>query len=284
LILNSFISGGGGGGAGTVTSVSVVTANGVSGSVATATTTPAITLTLGAITPTSVNGITLSGTGGTTMTFPSTTASVARIDAAQTFAGTQTFSGSVNLTQNNTQVLSVGSASFVFRLTSGSGNTQAQTIIDVDNSLTSVGAQAFGFTTGQGLIFTVSNSERRILRCALKVVNTVNTVGAEVGDLGIYTQTAGATAALRVTVGASAMTLIDAYDIALNTTTGTKIGTATTQKLGFWNATPIVQPATGGAASTFAANTSLIANDTATFDGYTIGQVVKALRNAGILA
>lgn len=39
---------------GTVTSVSVVTANGVSGSVATSTSTPAITLTLGAITPTSV--------------------------------------------------------------------------------------------------------------------------------------------------------------------------------------------------------------------------------------
>ena len=41
-------------GGGTVTQVSVVTANGVSGSVATSTTTPAITLTLGAITPTSV--------------------------------------------------------------------------------------------------------------------------------------------------------------------------------------------------------------------------------------
>ncbi len=41
--------------AGTVTTVSVVTANGVSGSVATPTTTPAITLTLGAITPTSIN-------------------------------------------------------------------------------------------------------------------------------------------------------------------------------------------------------------------------------------
>jgi hypothetical protein len=39
---------------GSVTSVSVTTANGVSGSVATATTTPAITLTLGAITPSSV--------------------------------------------------------------------------------------------------------------------------------------------------------------------------------------------------------------------------------------
>lgn len=42
------------GGGGTVTSVSVTTANGVSGSVATSTSTPAITLTLGAITPTSI--------------------------------------------------------------------------------------------------------------------------------------------------------------------------------------------------------------------------------------
>lgn len=45
------------GGGGSVTSVSVVTANGVSGSVATATTTPAITLTLGAITPSKVTAI-----------------------------------------------------------------------------------------------------------------------------------------------------------------------------------------------------------------------------------
>ncbi len=48
--------------------------------------------------------------------------------------------------------------------------------------------------------------------------------------------------------------------------------------------TPIVQPTTAIAAATFVANTSLIANDTATFDGYTIGQVVKALRNLGWLA
>lgn len=50
------------GGTGTVTSVSVTTANGVSGTVATATTTPAITLTLGAITPSAVqvSGLTAS--------------------------------------------------------------------------------------------------------------------------------------------------------------------------------------------------------------------------------
>ena len=37
-------------------------------------------------------------------------------------------------------------------------------------------------------------------------------------------------------------TLTDPADIALGTTTGTKIGTATTQKLGFYNTTPVVQP------------------------------------------
>jgi hypothetical protein len=39
------------------------------------------------------------------------------------------------------------------------------------------------------------------------------------------------------------LTVTDANDIAFGTTTGTKIGTATTQKLGFYDATPVVQPA-----------------------------------------
>ena len=41
------------------------------------------------------NTITFSGTDATTMTFPATDASIARIDAAQTFTGTQTFAGAV---------------------------------------------------------------------------------------------------------------------------------------------------------------------------------------------
>ena len=60
-------------GTGTVTTVSVATANGFSGTVANATTTPAITIIAGAITPTSVNGLTLASqaigftiAGGTT--------------------------------------------------------------------------------------------------------------------------------------------------------------------------------------------------------------------------
>lgn len=41
---------------------------------------------------------------------------------------------------------------------------------------------------------------------------------------------------------AGGITMPDATSIALNATTGTKLGTATNQKLGFWNATPVVQP------------------------------------------
>jgi hypothetical protein len=40
----------------------------------------------------------------------------------------------------------------------------------------------------------------------------------------------------------SLLHLADAGNITVGTTTGTKIGTATTQKLGFYNATPVVQP------------------------------------------
>lgn len=60
--------------------------------------------------------------------------------------------------------------------------------------------------------------------------------------------------------------------------------TTNSSKIGFYTATPVTQPTTGITASTFTANTSGIADDTATFDGYTIGQVVAALRNLGILA
>jgi hypothetical protein len=68
------------------------------------------------------------------------------------------------------------------------------------------------------------------------------------------------------------------------TVTGMKLGTATSQKIGFWNATPIVQPTTGVAAATLASNAGTTLTSTDTFDGYTLQQVVRALRNTGLLA
>ena len=53
----------------------------------------------------------------------------------------------------------------------------------------------------------------------------------------------------------------DGINLTLGTSTGTKIGTATTQKLGFYNVTPIIQPAGAGqAAATAQSQTSLTDN------------------------
>jgi hypothetical protein len=68
------------------------------------------------------------------------------------------------------------------------------------------------------------------------------------------------------------------------TGTGTKIATATTQKIGFWNATPIVQPTTAVAAATVVSGSGGNVKHDDTFDGYTVEQVVRALRNTGLLA
>lgn len=76
----------------------------------------------------------------------------------------------------------------------------------------------------------------------------------------------------------------DARNIILGSTTGTKLGTATTQKLGFWGASPVVQPTTAGASATRVGGGGAALTDTDTFDGYTIAQIVKALRNIGALA
>lgn len=75
----------------------------------------------------------------------------------------------------------------------------------------------------------------------------------------------------------------DTMNIILATGTGTKIGTATGQKLSFWNKAPIIQPTTAISAAAFVANSSGIADDTATFGGYTIGKIAAALINVGIL-
>jgi len=72
------------------------------------------------------------------------------------------------------------------------------------------------------------------------IVSVTN--NTEFGQLAFKVQNSG-TLSTRLTLQAATLTLADAVNIAVNTTTGTKIGTATTQKLGFYNATPVVQPA-----------------------------------------
>jgi hypothetical protein len=81
------------------------------------------------------------------------------------------------------------------------------------------------------------------------------------------------------------ITVANTVNFVFNTGTGTKFGTGTGQKIAFWNKTPIVQPTTAnttGLARTGTGGTNI--TDTNTFGGYTVGQVVAALQNVGILA
>jgi len=73
--------------------------------------------------------------------------------------------------------------------------------------------------------------------------------------------------------------------LAVDSGSGLTIATSTSQKLGFWNKTPVVQPTTSVTAATVVHNAggNTIKTDD-TFGGYTLAQVVGALRLIGILA
>lgn len=141
------------GGGGTVTNVSVVTANGVSGTVANPTTTPAITLALGAITPTSVaasgsvTGSNLSGTntGDQTIT----------LTGDVTGSGTGSFAATIaNDAVTNSKLANVATATIKGRVSSGTGDpedltgTQATTLLDTfTSSLKGLAPASGGGTT-----------------------------------------------------------------------------------------------------------------------------------------
>ena len=80
------------------------------------------------------------------------------------------------------------------------------------------------------------------------------------------------------------------HDLIIGTSTGTKIGTATGQKIGFFNATPVVQQNTTGTTTGTSAGSGTALHANATITGgvgstaYTVGDIVKALKQLGLLA
>ena len=151
----------GGGGSGTVTSVSVTTANGVSGTVATSTTTPAISLTLGAITPTSVNGVTLSGSSTPSITVVGSSSLAGSNTGDQTSvtgnAGTATALQNSRLIGIATGDVASSGASF----NGTANNTNIYTLATVNSNVGTFGSATQTpvlVANAKGLITSVSNT------------------------------------------------------------------------------------------------------------------------------
>ena len=128
--------------------------------------------------------------------------------------------------------------------------------------------QRWGYTAGSQNLYNLTLKTAvspGIVRYSFSMLNSGTSYNdvlvLDTGNVGIGTASPS-----------SLLHLADAGDITVGTTTGTKIGTATTQKLGFYNATPVVQP-------------TAVANATTAVDVITqLNDLLAKLRTLGIIA
>lgn len=98
------------------------------------------------------------------------------------------------------------------------------------------------------------------------------------------------TLAISIADSTGLITIANGKNVAVGTTTGTKFGTSASQKIGFFNATPVAQQNTTGTTAGFTAGAGTAVLSDSTFTGntgtkaYTIGDIVRALKNLGLLA
>ena len=135
----------------------------------------------------------------------------------------------------------------VIKIVAGSGGVGGNLINCLDassNSLFAVAANgngvAIGHTSPSAAFHVIKTTEQ--LRLGYDGSNYFSTTVGSTG--GVTFDAVGSGAGFTFS---DDVTLADAKNLIFNTTTGTKIGTATTQKLGFFNATPIARPASAGA-------------------------------------
>jgi hypothetical protein len=177
------------------------------------------------------NTLTLAGTDSTTMTFPSTSATIARTDAANTFTGVQTMTSPVlttpslgvatatsingNAITTGTGTLTLGAGkTTTFDHTSTFTTTDAQTYTFPTTSATLARTDAANTFTGTQTMGASSHSDNLTMTVAAKGV--VLKQGSN-GLVGTFV----ANGASAVTVSNTSVAISDAIIISLNTVGGT---------------------------------------------------------------
>lgn len=184
--------------------------------------------------------------------------------------------------------LNIGTLS-AFSLTLWTSNTQR-------GSISSSGVFTFG-ATNQNLVFTPTATAPTLVQTG-SVSSTIQTASGtrsvslqSFASDANYVMCAGASLnfgtsdsnlinvrtnnTTRLTFSTTEITFSDTYNIVFNTTTGSKIGTASNQKIGKWGATPIVQPSGWGTPTGSVTRT--------TFDTTTVTLAQLAERVAGLI-
>ena len=218
-----------------------------------------------------------------------------------TFIGTN--AGELNTTgQSNTFVGNSAGRSVTTRVAHTYIGSGAGAVNNSSNSNTVIGAGALGLaTTGGGNVVVGKNAARSFpgpgaqanpsngvyigdsVEASSATPTNEIVIGSNATGAGSNTVVIGNTAILNTYLNGN-VNISDGSNIVLDSTTGTQIGTTTTQKLAFYGDTPIVQPSTSIASATAAHGSGTAVKEDSTFGCYTIGQIVTALQTLGLLA
>lgn len=136
------------------------------------------TLTLGTgKTLTASNSLTLAGTDTTTMTFPSTSASIARTDAAQTFTGDQTISGML-VSSAGLPTIASGTCGATTNGTVVAGSTNQAGNINIGSAATTTCTIAFSATLGaapKSCVIQPTNAAAAAVATTIAYVSSITT-------------------------------------------------------------------------------------------------------------
>lgn len=231
--------------------------------------------------------------GSTTVTLPASTSTLAALGLAQTFSALQTYSAGIALTTSGTFTTAAAvSSTFTGSVTmnfAGSATSSQLTLTGGTanwiNLSGATGAPVTGATRSVGTKFVLfANAGVNNIDYALGISGT-GEIWETVPTTGTYGWYHGGTSLVKtLALTSTSLTFADAVNLIFNTTTGTKIGTATGQKIAFWNKTPIIQPTTAITGATRVGGAGTTVTTTDTYGGYTIAQIAAALVNTGILA